>query len=87
MRKNMTINTSSISLGLETHPCASQITQTFFAELEHHRHSITATQQFFQDFKAVLRFMSVSQLWALRSTLVTPMELQWIDQELILRQK
>jgi len=78
-------NPSPIALGLDTHPCAPQITQTFFAEMEHHRHSVSEIQRYIQDFKAVLRFMSVSQLWTLRSTLTTPDEIARIDQELSLR--
>jgi len=81
----MTAVLSHYALGLDTHPCASRITQTFFAELEHHRHSVQETQQFFQEFIAVLRFMSIEQLRTLRSMLVTPADLNRVDQELSLR--
>ena len=82
----MTAVLSHYALGLDTHPCASRITQTFFAELERHRDSIQETQQFFREFLAVLRFMSVDQLRTLRSLLVTPEDLRRVDQELGFRQ-
>jgi len=66
--------------GLEAHPYAQSITRSFFAQLGHNR-TENEIHHFFQEFRAILKFMSLEDLIHLRKVITTPAELSLIEQE------